>query len=147
MFIKQTLKKLFKPITVTTFNLFFSLWITLGLNYGFLENLKKLTPYHGFQSVLFVIASGLVITAFYNLIFQIIHWKFNSKYFSAVWIMLGGMTAYFVNSLGVTITPEQIQNMVQTDSREAYDLITPHSIMWLMTFVVLPLIALPSNFG
>ena len=138
----QIIKNIFKPITLTTFNLLFSLWIALGLNIGFLQQLKTLTPYQGFQSILFVIASAMVVTALYNLVFQIIHWKSNTKWFSAIWIIIGGMTAYFVNSLGVTITPDQVQNMLQTDTREAFDLVTPHSIMWLMSFVVLPLIIL-----
>lgn len=129
-----------QPISLSLFNLIFSLWIAFALNIGFLQQLKILTPYQGLHSLLFIAASAFVLTALYNLIFQVIHWKFNAKWLAAIWIVLGGMSAYFVNSLGITISPDQIQNMLQTDTREALDLMTLTSIMWCIAFVVLPLI-------
>ncbi|WP_267314110.1 DUF1705 domain-containing protein [Acinetobacter lwoffii] len=52
---------------------------------------------------------------------------------------LGGFSAYFVNSLGVVITPDQIQNMLQTDAREVRDLWSMRLVIWTLVFVVFPL--------
>lgn len=131
-----------KPISLGNFNLIIALWLAIVLNIGFYQQLKTLTPYQGIHSVLFILASAVVVVALYNLIFQIFHWKINSKFFAAIWIFLGGMSAYFVNSLGVTITSEQIQNMIQTDTKEAFDLVNLHSFIWFVGFIILPLIVL-----
>lgn len=52
------------------------------------------------------------------------------------------MSAYFVNSLGVAITPDQIQNVMQTDGNEVRDLLSWHLVIWVGMMVVLPLVIL-----
>lgn len=133
------IKKSFSPISLTTFNLILSLWLALALNLAFYQKLKQLTPYQGLSSIFFIIASVCIITALYNLFFQILHWRFNTKYFSVVWIVIGGLSAYFVNSLGVTITSDQIQNMLQTDPQETLDLLTWRWLSWCLIFIAIPL--------
>lgn len=137
----QTHKR-FKPISLTTFNLVLSVWLALALNMSFYQKLKQLTPYEGYHSLLFIVASVFIICALYNLVFQILHWRFNSKYLTAIWIIVGGLTAYFVNTLGVTITADQIQNMIQTDQKESFDLVTVHWFTWCGFFVLVPLLIL-----
>lgn len=134
------IKQKFQPISLTCFNLFLSLWLTLALNLAFYQKLKQLTPYQGIHSILFVISSVLIISASYNLIFQILHWKINAKFLSIFWMVIGGFSAYFVNSLGVTITPDQIQNMLQTDPQETLDLMTFRWLGWCLLFIGLPIL-------
>ncbi len=54
--------------------------------------------------------------------------------------MIGGFSSYFVNTLGVIISPDQIQNMIQTDVSEVSDLISLRFGLWTVCFVVLPII-------
>ncbi len=54
--------------------------------------------------------------------------------------MIGGFSSYFVNTLGVIISPDQIQNMIQTDVSEVSDLISLRFGLWTVFFVVLPII-------
>ncbi|MGQ8205837.1 phosphoethanolamine transferase domain-containing protein, partial [Acinetobacter baumannii] len=48
-------------------------------------------------------------------------------------------SSYFVNTLGVIISPDQIQNMVQTDVSEVTDLISLRFVLWTIFFVILPI--------
>ena len=77
----------------------------------------------------------------------------NAKILASVLIILGGFSAYFVNSLGVLTTPDQIQNMLQTDAREVRDLWSIRLLIWTLVFVVFPLCIVwmlniqPASFG
>src|SRR5690606_6466539 len=70
---------------------------------------------------------------------QWLNWKWNAKILASVLIILGGFSAYFVNSLGVVITPDQIQNMLQTNAREVRDLWSMRLFIWTLVFVIFPL--------
>ena len=133
------LKDLKKPITLMQFNFILAIWLGLVLNFGFFEKINQLTPYKGMKSMLFLGATLIVIVAIYNLLLQLISWKWSAKFFASLLIIIGGLSAYFVNSLGVIITPDQIQNLLQTDVREAKDLWSIRLVIWTLIFVLFPL--------
>ncbi|WP_313034608.1 phosphoethanolamine--lipid A transferase [Acinetobacter sp.] len=128
-----------KPISLSQFNLLLAIWLGAILNFAFFQKIQSLTPYQGPKAYLFLMATVLVIVAAYNLIFQLIQWKWNAKIFATLFLVVGGFTAYFVNSLGVVISPEQIQNMMQTDARELGDLLSLEFILWTAVFVLFPI--------
>ncbi|MFH7765178.1 phosphoethanolamine transferase [Acinetobacter sp. BSP-28] len=128
-----------KPISLSQFNLLLAIWLGAILNFAFFQKIQSLTPYQGPKAYLFLMATVLVIVAAYNLIFQLIQWKWNAKIFAALFLLVGGFTAYFVNSLGVVISPEQIQNMMQTDARELGDLLSLQFVVWTVVFVLFPI--------
>ena len=127
-------------ISLGIFNIIFAAWLAIALNVSFYQHLISLTPAEGIHSALFIGSSVLIIFSLYLLIFQLTHWQFNAKLFMAMWIILGGLSAYFVNSLGVMIDADQIQNVLQTDTQEAFDLLTFQLIFWILAFVAAPLI-------
>lgn len=129
-----------KPISLSQFNVLLAIWLGAILNFAFFQKIQSLTPYQGPKAYLFLMATVLVIVAAYNLIFQLIQWKWNAKIFASIFLVVGGFTAYFVNSLGVVISPEQIQNMMQTDAREVGDLLSLQFVLWTAAFVVFPLL-------
>ena len=129
-------------LSITAFNFLVAVWIGIFLNFAFLEQINTLTPYRGLKAYLFVFATGCVLVALYNLIFQIINWKWTVKLFSIILIFIGGFSAYFVGSLGVLITPDQIQNSIQTDAKEAADLLSMRFIVWALLGVLLPILVL-----
>lgn len=130
------------PIPLSIFNLLLAVWCGLVLNIAFYEQIQQLTPYQGFKALLFLTASVFVVVAAYNLIFQLFQWKWNAKLFAGIFIIVGGFSAYFVNSLGVIISPDQIQNMVQTDVKEMNDLLSFRLLVWTLFFVLIPLLVL-----
>jgi len=142
-----------KPISLARFNLLLATWLGLVLNFAFYQKIHQLTPYTNLKAGALLAATVLVVIGLYNLVLQWLNWKWNAKILASVLIILGGFSAYFVNSLGVVITPEQIQNMLQTDAREVRDLWSIRLVIWTLVFVVFPLCIVwmlniqPASFG
>ncbi|OIU85816.1 phosphoethanolamine--lipid A transferase [Acinetobacter sp. AR2-3] len=128
-----------KSISLSGFNMLLAIWLGLILNFAFYQKIHEFTPYTNLKAGLLLVATALIIIAFYNLVLQWLNWKWNAKILASVLIILGGFSAYFVNSLGVVITPDQIQNMLQTDAREVRDLWSMRLVIWTLVFVVFPL--------
>lgn len=128
-----------KSISLLGFNVLLAIWLGLILNFAFYQKIHEFTPYTNLKAGLLLAATALIIIAFYNLILQWLNWKWNAKILASALIILGGFSAYFVNSLGVVITPDQIQNMLQTDAREVRDLWSMRLVIWTLVFVIFPL--------
>lgn len=142
-----------RSISLARFNLLLAIWLGLVLNFAFYQKIHQLTPYTNLKAGALLAATVLVVISLYNLVLQWLNWKWNVKILASVLIILGGFSAYFVNSLGVVITPDQIQNMLQTDAREVRDLWSVRLLIWTLVFVVLPLCIVwmlniqPASFG
>ncbi len=117
-----------------------ALWLGVVLNLAFYQQIQQLTPYTGLKAGLFLAATVLVVVALYNVLMQLLQWRWNSKLLASVLLIIGGLSAYFVNSLGVTITSDQVQNMMQTDVKEVQDLISPQFFIWVFGLVILPVL-------
>ncbi|MEK5764792.1 phosphoethanolamine transferase domain-containing protein, partial [Acinetobacter junii] len=89
-----------KPISLARFNLLLATWLGLVLNFAFYQKIHQLTPYTNLKAGALLAATVLVIIGLYNLVLQWLNWKWNAKILASVLIILGGFSAYFVNSLG-----------------------------------------------
>ncbi len=136
------LRNKIKPISLGQFNLLIALWLGIILNIGFYEKVNELTPYQGFKAGLFITATICIVIAFYNLVMQLFAWKWTAKVFAIILIVIGGFSSYFVNSLGIIITSDQVQNMMQTDIKEVNDLLSPQLLTWMSGAIVLPVFAI-----
>ena len=136
----QNLKK--KPISLIVFNLLLAIWLGVFLNIAFFEKIHMLTPYNGVKAGLFVTASVIIVVAAYNFIFQLFNWKWTAKPLAIALVFIGGFAAYAVNTLGVLITSDQIQNLMQTDIAEARDTWSWHLVTWTLGMTVLPIIVI-----
>ena len=127
-------------LSLSSFNIMVAVWLGLVLNIAFLNQVQLLTPYQGAKAYVFIVATAILLIALYNFVLQILDWKWTAKTCAIVLVFLGGFSSYFVNSLGVVISPDQIQNVMQTDSAEATDLISFRFGLWILGFVVLPIV-------
>ena len=130
----------FTTMPVSRFNLLVSVWLAFALNIGFYQKLHQLTPYQGMKSWLFLIASVLVVTALYNILLQLLQWRWTAKVVALILLFIGGFSAYFVCSLGVVISPDQIQNAMQTDPQEVKGLMSIRLLFWSIFMVALPML-------
>lgn len=133
------LKKKIPPISLGMFNLIVVLWLSIALNISFYQKIAKLTPYSGLKAQLFLAATVVVVIALYNVLLQLFHWRWNAKLLASALIFIGGFSAYFVSSLGAVISPDQIQNIMQSDAREMRDLTSVRFILWSIFLVILPI--------
>ena len=131
-----------KPISLIVFNLLLAIWLGVFLNIAFFEKIRMLTPYNGVKAGLFVVASIIIVVAAYNFIFQLFNWKWTAKPLAIALVFIGGFSAYAVNTLGVLITSDQIQNLVQTDIAEARDTWSWHLLTWTLGMTVVPIIVI-----
>ncbi len=136
----QRIKKREVSISLATFNLIIAVWLGFCLNFAFFIKIQGLTPYQGFKAQLFLLATVFIVVALYNLLLSILDWKWTAKFFAILLVFIGGFSAYFVSSLGVVISPDQIQNIAQTDPSEASDLMSLQLLAWTLGFVILPII-------
>nr|WP_174505356.1 phosphoethanolamine--lipid A transferase [Acinetobacter sp. Marseille-Q1620] len=128
-----------RQFSLVCFNLIIATWLGVCLNFSFFYQIQKLTSYHGIKANLFLISTVLVLVAMYNVVIQILGWKWTAKVIGIILVLIGGFSSYFVNSLGVVISPDQIQNMMQTDEAEVSDLISLKFFFWISGFVILPI--------
>lgn len=98
-----------------------------------------LTPYLGIKATFFLAATVVIVVATYYAALQILNWKWTAKIFAILLVFIGGFSSYFVNTLGVIISPDQIQNIAQTDVAEATDLLSLRFGLWTIFFVILPI--------
>ncbi len=134
------LKNIFgRDISLLWFNFILAIWLGLFLNFSFFMKIQDLTPYSDIQSFLFLIASILVVIFTYNFIFQIFNWRWTAKPIAIFLILIGGFASYTVTSLGVWITSDQIQNMMQTNFTEARDLWSWYLLAWVLGLIILPI--------
>ncbi|WPO68067.1 phosphoethanolamine--lipid A transferase [Acinetobacter haemolyticus] len=131
-----------KAISLLTFNLLLAVWLGLFLNISFYERLRSLTPYTGIKANLFVAASVMVVIAVYNFILQWVSWKWNAKLIAMILIVIGGLASYMVTSLGVLITADQIQNIMQTNFAEARDTWSWSLLLWVLGMIIFPITAM-----
>lgn len=131
-----------KPISLLTFNVLLAIWLGIFLNIAFYEKMLALTPYTGIKAGLFVAASVGVITALYAFIFQLLSWKWTAKLLAIALVFIGGFAAYAVDTLGVWITSDQIQNLMQTNFAEARDTWSWRLLIWMVGMVLVPIIVI-----
>ncbi|AWL18243.1 lipid A phosphoethanolamine transferase [Acinetobacter nosocomialis] len=128
-----------KQITLFMFNFIIAIWLGAILNFGFYKKVHLLTPYLGIKATFFLAATVVIVVATYYAALQILNWKWMAKIFAILLVFIGGFSSYFVNTLGVIISPDQIQNIAQTDVAEATDLLSLRFGLWTIFFVILPI--------
>lgn len=135
----SSLKQKMPQISLGAFNFLVALWLGIALNFSFYQKIHDLTPYQGMKAHLFLVATIVVVIALYNVLLQLFQWRWNAKILASAFIFIGGFSAYFVSSLGVVISPDQIQNAMQTDPKEMRDLVSAQFMIWAVFLVVLPI--------
>lgn len=128
-----------KQISLFMFNFIIAIWLGAILNFGFYKKVHLLTPYLGIKASFFLAATVVIVVATYYAALQILNWKWTAKIFAILLVFIGGFSSYFVNTLGVIISPDQIQNIAQTDVAEATDLLSLRFGLWTIFFVILPI--------
>lgn len=129
-------------LSISTFNGLLACWLASFSNARFYERLIELSSFQGLMQYLFLAGTFLILAGAYFFILQLISWRLSAKLIAAILIILTGFTSYFVNQLGVDVNTAQMQNVMQTDTSEAFDLLSIPLVIWLAITTVLPLLIL-----
>ena len=116
-----------------------ALWMTCLANTSFLHHLYTLTPYNGIKAGVFLVSAFILLWAYLNLLLQLITWGFLARPLQSLLLFLCAFGAYSVDTFGVGIDVGQIQNLMQTDSREAKDLLSWQLLAYIIIIMILPM--------
>ena len=134
----STLLKL--PRTLIATNALIALWLALLANTSFLSKIATLTPYHDWRYPAFMAAMVVLLTAYINLFLTLITWGRLARPVLTFLLLASALTAYFVDTFGVGIDVGQIQNMMETDFQESWDLATWNMLAYVLVIAGLPLV-------
>lgn len=127
-----------KTISLNCFNLLVAVWLACALNISFFKKAVEYSGLSGIHAGFWLFSLVLVLSSYYFIVLQLLSWQWTKKIVAIFMIVVGGCSAYFINSMGVMMTPEQIQNMMQTDHREVTNLFSSDFILTLIWSVILP---------
>ncbi|WP_171294315.1 phosphoethanolamine transferase [Acinetobacter sp. MB5] len=129
-------------LSLAVFNGLVACWLAGFTNLSFYRNMSQLSSYQGIGNYFFVFMTFVLLSTFYFFVLQLLNWRKTAKTLSILLIVITGMTSYFVNQLGVEISPSQIENVAQTDLHETLDLLSLPFLFWCIVTVVLPIFIL-----
>ncbi|TEU24177.1 phosphoethanolamine transferase [Alkanindiges illinoisensis] len=134
--------KLSVALSVLQFNAMVAFWLASAVNIPFYQAIAALSSYHGLAAAIFLLATGLIIFAYYLFALQLLSWRFNAKWVAGVLVVMSAMGNYFVSELGIDINQGQILNMMQTDLHEMLDLVSWRAAQLSVLTIILPLLVI-----
>jgi len=126
------------PIKRLYLIIFSSLYLTIC---GNLALFSKLQEYQLFNLELTFTFSA-VIFCLLNFILGILAYKNLLQISIILLLLITAFAAYFTRTYGILIDPSMIQNVLQTDTREAFDLISNSLIRYILFFTIIPIFLL-----
>ena len=127
-----------KSRTSSTLIIGVSLFIVLFGNGSFFKHVLEDYPFNSTYAP-FVISLGLVLFFFLVLLFSLLSWRYITKPLLMFMLIITALQNYFMQTYNIIIDTTMIENTVQTDVGEAFDLMS-----WKMFAYVILLGLLPS---
>ena len=128
-----------RPLSLALTNAVIALWLVLTANLGFFQRLWQLTPQTGLMAGAFFAVNVLLLLLLLVLALNLLTWRWLARPVQGFILLAAALTAYFIDSFGTGIDRGQIQNLMETDWREARDLMTFHFGWRVTLFGLLPL--------
>ncbi|MFT4021068.1 MAG: phosphoethanolamine--lipid A transferase [Acinetobacter sp.] len=138
----EQLKTQFKPMSLSRFNFIVAVWLALAFNFMFFARVFEYTTQYTFSRWVDVATVGIILICYFNLYVQLLQWKPTAKWIASLLVIIAAISSYFVTNLGISITAGQIQNVIQTDRAEIFDILSKPFFAWIMFLGVLPIIFL-----
>jgi len=114
------------------------LWLTSAGNIALWSQIHQLPEVTGLRGFAFAIGFGAIITAAISAILSFLNWRWLLKPAITVFFFSAASGAYFMMSYGIVIDSTMITNVVQTDTKEALDLMDWHMLISLVLMGILP---------
>jgi lipid A ethanolaminephosphotransferase len=115
-----------------------SLWLASIGNFALWQQVHQLPEVNGFRGLAFALGFGVIITAALTTVLSFLNWRGWLKPVLTVFFLSAASGAYFMVSYGIVIDSTMITNVVQTDTKEALDLLNWRMLISLLILGVLP---------
>ena len=116
-----------------------ALWIGTLCNWPLWQRMAALPDLQNTQGLIFIAVFAGIVTAFSGALLSLLAWRLTIKPVLTVVLLSAAALAYFMGSYGVVIDPTMVVNILQTDSREAGDLLNGRLGLSLLVLAGLPL--------
>lgn len=126
-------------ISQTKLNLFSAIFFVLLSNRAFFQHVVEVYPIT-LKNCGFLISLGVGLTAFILLFLTLISSKYTIKPVLILLLLTASITAYFMDTLNVVIDHTMLQNVFQTNFKEATDLLSVKLLLYWVLLGVLPAI-------
>jgi lipid A ethanolaminephosphotransferase len=119
-------------------NLGVAIWLVAVPNFPFWIGSWRAMGGWSDGSVLFKLTLPLAVLSITLLVIELVTWGRLAKPVLVLFVLLAGAISYFIFTFGIVIDKDMIANVMQTDVREARDLVTWRFAFWLVVFALLP---------
>ena len=132
----ETTRKGWHPLALTALT---SLWLVSAANIALWQQLHALPEVSGLRGLLFCLGTGAMIFGLLQGLLSLLNWQHLLKPVLGLMLVSAASGAYFMMSYGIVIDASMIVNVLQTDPREAADLLNWRLLATLLVLAVLPL--------
>ena len=115
-----------------------SLWLASVGNYALWQQVHQLPEVTGLRGLAFALGFGVIITCALTAVLSFLNWRGWLKPVLSVCFLSAASGAYFMVSYGIVIDSTMITNVVQTDTKEALDLLNWRMLISLLVLGILP---------
>lgn len=124
-------------VTSTKLILCTSIFFVLFDNFAFFQHVLAVYPIT-LKNIGFLASLVVGFTAFIMLLLTLVSSKYTTKPVLIILLLLSSAAAYFMNNYNVVIDHTMIQNILQTNFGEAFDLFSPKLLYYFFLLGVLP---------
>ncbi len=135
-FIKKIREKL--VFSSSAFIAVLAAWFAFVLNIAFWRFVFRTVEYEGFSTIVFLIAVPVIMFFWMYLIFNLIVAPYVGKPLVMILLVASAVANYVMTGLGVYIDSDTIRNVLETNVREATDLMTVNACLIVFFTGVLP---------
>ena len=115
-----------------------SIWLASVGNIALWQQIFQLPEVNGWRGFAFAVGFGLIITAALTTILSVLSWRWLLKPILTIFFLSAASGAYFMVSYGIVIDSTMITNVVQTDTKEALDLLNWRMLISLLILGIFP---------
>ncbi|MDD1609767.1 MAG: phosphoethanolamine--lipid A transferase [Methylococcaceae bacterium] len=135
-------KWLSPKLSLTTLVFLTALFLATVDNQAFLTAIFKVVDTSGLGSSHFKVAVFIALIALFSLLLSFFASKYVFKPIVILILILAAIISFFMDSYGVIVDVSMIQNIVETDSKEATELLSAHLVRHVVLVGLLPALCL-----
>ncbi len=126
-----------KTVSTSVVILVTSIFLVVFNNITFYKNVLEVYPLN-LQNSIFLFSLGVVLASVLTLLFSLVNSKYTLKPVIITALLTSAFLNYFMVTYNLVIDDDMIRNSIQTDTAEAFDLITTNMFLYLLFLGVLP---------
>lgn len=133
-FFKPSLKS---PLTLAWLS---ALWLGILCNWPLWQRMSGLPELANARGTWFILVFIAIISAVLGALLSLLAWRAIIKPLLALVLLSAAALAHFMGSYGIVVDPTMVVNIVQTDAREAGDLLSLRLLISLLLLAGLPIL-------